>query len=74
MPCVFMAGPRDMSTHDLKPPGQCLGMPGPAGAYDTIYSELLPWLLDMHVTFDPYDLKDNRVLQQELDVYEEVDE
>ena len=28
-----MSGPHDMSTHDSKQPGQCLGMPGPAGAY-----------------------------------------
>ena len=26
-PCVFTVGPRDMSTHDLKQPGQCPGMP-----------------------------------------------
>ena len=32
-PRVFASGPHDMSTHDLKYPGQCPGMPGPAGAY-----------------------------------------
>ena len=26
--CVFVSGPRDMSTHDLKLPEQCPGMPG----------------------------------------------
>ena len=40
MPCVFTAGPCDMSMHDLKLPGQCPGMPGLAGTYDTIYSTL----------------------------------
>ena len=48
MPPVFAAGPRDMSTHDLKPPGQCLGMLGPACAYDTIYSKLLPYHPQAH--------------------------
>ena len=30
---VFWSGSRDMSTHDSKQPGQCPGMPGPAGTY-----------------------------------------
>ena len=29
---VFASGSRDMSTHDSRKPGQCLGMPGPADA------------------------------------------